>query len=269
MVKLMKNNKTKEPVKKKQRKNKASFKTRLSKSKKEGMRLNQFIARAGICSRREADKYIAAGLVTINDKIITTMGFRVMPEDKVKFNHESIKSEQKKYLLLNKPKGYITSSSDPKKRKTVMELINNATKERLFPVGRLDRQSTGLLLFTNDEEMIKKLTNPKKSIKNIYHITLDKKFSSSDLKKIKDGAEKKDGNSSIKAISYIKNAPKKEIGIELSFSNSNPVRKIFEDLGYSITKLDRVYFGGLTKKDVPRGRHRLLNEKDLTILKMI
>lgn len=247
----------------------SSFKGRLSKPSKPGMRLNQFIAHAGICSRREADKYISAGLVTVNEKTITEMGFRVMPTDNVKFSNELIKSEQKKYLLLNKPKGYITTSDDPQKRKTVMELISGACKERLYPVGRLDRQTTGLLLFTNDGEMAKKLTNPGNRIKKIYHVTLDKNLTAADLKKIAEGLNTEEGNITVEAISYIKDAPKKEVGLELNFGRSGVVRRIFDHLEYSVVKLDRVYFGGLTKKDIPRGRHRFLTEKDLAILKMI
>ena len=250
------------------------FKKRISKNQKnktvkEGMRLNQFIAHAGISSRREADQFIAAGLVSINDKVVTEMGYRVQPSDIVKFNNELIKSEKKKYLLLNKPKGYICTSEDPKSRKTVMELVGGACKEILYPVGRLHRQTTGLLLFTNDGEMAKKLTNPKHRVKKIYHVLLDKTLKSVDLKKIIDGVNLEEGTAYVKAATYIKNSPKREVGIELHRGKNNTVRRIFEQLGYNVLRLDRVYFAGLTKKDIQRGRHRFLSEQEVAMLKMV
>ena len=189
------------------------FKKRISKgpknqAKKEGMRLNQFIAHAGICSRREADQFIAAGVVSVNDEVVVEMGYRLKPTDSVKFNNAVIKSEKKKYLLLNKPKGFICTSEDPKNRKTVMELVSGACKERLYPVGRLHRQTTGLLLFTNDGEMAKKLTNPKHGIKKIYHVLLDKNLKSLDLKKIVEGIKLEEGIAYVEAATYIKDAPK-------------------------------------------------------------
>lgn len=240
-----------------------------NKESKQGMRLNQFIAHAGICSRREADQFIAAGLVTINDEVVIKMGYRVTPSDSVKFNNELIKSEKKRYLLLNKPKGYICSSDDPKKRKTVMELVSGACKERLHPVGRLHRQTTGLLLFTNDVELVKKLTNPKHGVKKIYHILLDKNLKSIDLKKIVEGVNLEEGTAYVKEATYIKNAPKREVGIEIHKGKNSTVRKIFEQLGYNVLRLDRVYFSGLTKKDIPRGRHRFLSEQEVAMLKMV
>ena len=251
-----------------------SFKKRISKNPKnkavkEGMRLNQFIAHAGICSRREADQFIAAGLVTINDKVVIKMGYRVTSSDTVKFNNELIKSEKKRYLLLNKPKGYICTSDDPKKRKTVMELLSGACKERLYPVGRLHRQTTGLLLFTNDGEMVKKLTNPKHGVKKIYHVLLDKNLKSMDLKKIVEGVRLEEGIAYVEEATYIKNAPKREVGLEINKGKNSVVRKIFEQLGYNVLRLDRVYFGGLTKKDIPRGRHRFLSDQEVAMLKMI
>ncbi len=250
------------------------FKKRISKNQKnktvkEGMRLNQFIAHAGICSRREADQFIAAGLVSINDEVVTEMGCRVKPSDTIKFNNELIKSEKKKYLLLNKPKGYICTSEDPKNRKTVMELVGGACKERLYPVGRLHRQTTGLLLFTNDGEMAKKLTNPKHGFKKIYHVLLDKNLKSVDLKKIVEGVNIEEGTAYVEAATYIKNAPKREVGIEIHRGKNSTVRRIFEHLGYNVLRLDRVYFAGLTKKDIPRGRHRFLSEQEVTMLKMV
>lgn len=250
------------------------FKKRVSKGPKKkaenkGMRLNQFIAHAGICSRREADQFISAGVVTINDEVVVELGYRVKPSDSVKFNNELIKSEKKKYLLLNKPKGFICTSEDPKNRKTVMELVAGACKERLYPVGRLHRQTTGLLLFTNDGEMVKKLTNPKHGVKKIYHVLLDKNLKSVDLKKIIEGVKMEEGTAYVELATYIKNAPKREVGIEIHRGKNSTVRRIFEHLGYSVLRLDRVYFAGLTKKDIPRGRHRLLSEQEVAMLKMV
>ena len=249
--------------------NKRISKNPKNKIVKQGMRLNQFIAHAGICSRREADQFIVAGLVSINDEVVTKMGYRVKPSDVVKFNNELIKSEKKKYLLLNKPKGYICTSEDPKNRKTVMELVGLACKERLYPVGRLHRQTTGLLLFTNDGSMAKKLTNPKHGVKKIYHVLLDKNLKSDDLKKIIKGVNLEEGIANVESATYIKNAPKREVGIEIHRGKNNTVRRIFEHLGYNVLRLDRVYFAGLTKRDIPRGRHRFLSEQEVAMLKMI
>ena len=253
---------------------KTPFKKRISKipkrkEVKEGMRLNQFIAHSGICSRREADQFITAGLVSINDEVLTEMGYRVKPTDTVKFNNEQIKSEKKRYLLLNKPKGYICTSEDPKNRKTVMELVAGTCKERLRPVGRLHRQTTGLLLFTNDEELVKKLTNPKHSVKKIYHVLLDKNLKSLDLKKIIEGVILEEGTAYVEKATYIKNAPKREVGIEIHKGKNSTVRRIFKNLGYNVLRLDRVYFAGLTKKDIPRGRHRFISEQEVAMLKMV
>ena len=238
------------------------------KSDKPGMRLNQFIAHSGISSRREADKLIKAGLVQVNGKIIVEMGFRVMPTDTVKFNNETIASETKRYLLLNKPKDYLTSTDDPKK-KNVYELISKACKERLYPVGRLDRITSGLLLFTNDNELSKKLTHPKQRVKKIYHITLDKNLKVVDINKIKKGVSLDGHIVEIETISYVKNSPKKEVGIEIHTGKNSVLKKLFTHLGYKIIKMDLVYFGGLTKKDISRGRHRFLSDKEVSMLKMI
>jgi len=238
------------------------------KSEKSGMRLNQFIAHAGISSRREADNLIKAGLVQVNGKIIVEMGFRVMPKDTVKFNNETIASETKRYLLLNKPKDYLTSTDDPKK-KNVYELIARACKERLYPVGRLDRITSGLLLFTNDGEMSKKLTNPKQRVKKIYHITLDKNLKSADMNKIKEGVTIDGYVVDIETISYVQNSPKKEVGVEIHIGKNSTLKNLFAHLGYKIVRMDRVYFGGLTKKDISRGRHRFLTDKEVSMLKMI
>ncbi len=238
------------------------------KNDKSGMRLNQFIAHSGISSRREADNLIKAGLVQVNGKIIIEMGFRVMPTDTVKFNNETIASETKRYLLLNKPKDYLTNTDDPKK-KNVYELIAKACKERLYPVGRLDRITSGLLLFTNDGELSKKLTYPKQRVKKIYHITLNKNLKAADMNKIKEGVSVDGYTVDVETISYVQNSPKREVGIEIHIGKNSILKNLFAHLGYKILRMDRVYFGGLTKKDIPRGRHRFLSHKEVSMLKMI
>ena len=238
------------------------------KSDKPGMRLNQFIAHSGISSRREADNLIKAGLIQVNGNIIVEMGFRVMPTDTVKFNNETIASETKRYLLLNKPKDYLTSTDDPKK-KNVYELIAKACKERIYPVDRLDRITSGLLLFTNDGELSKKLTYPKQRVKKIYHITLDKNLKAVDMNKIKEGVSIDGYVVDIENISYVQNSPKKEVGVEIHIGKNSTLKNLFAHLGYKIVRMDRVYFGGLTKKDIPRGRHRFLSDKEVSMLKMI
>ena len=232
------------------------------------MRLNQFIAHSGISSRREADNLIKAGLVQVNGKIIVEMGFRVLESDTVKFNNETIASETKRYLLLNKPKDYLTSTDDPKK-KNVYELISKACKERVYPVGRLDRITSGLLLFTNDGELSKKLTYPKQRVKKIYHITLDKNLKAADLNKIKEGVTVDGYVTDVETISYVQNSPKKEVGVEIHIGKNSTLKNLFAHLGYKVVRMDRVYFGGLTKKDIPRGRYRFLNDKEVSMLKMI
>ncbi len=248
-----------------------SFRNKISKrtveETKPGMRINQFIAHSGISSRREADKLIVAGLVSVNGKVITEMGFRVLPSDVVKFNNESISSEKLQYLLLNKPKGYLVSD-DPGKKKTVEELIGKACKERVYPVGRLDRQSSGLLLYTNDGAMSKKLTNPKQRFKKIYHISLDKNLKHGDMKKMVDTAGAVHFLD-IQTMAYVQNASKKEVGIEINGGKNKSIVDMFEKMDYKVTKLDRVYYGGLTKKDITRGRFRFLTEQEIALLKMI
>ena len=234
------------------------------------IRINKFLADAGICSRREADVHIAAGAVMVNGKITTTLGTKVSPTDKVQFGGETLNREAVKYFLLNKPKGFITTSKDPMARKTVMSLMESACKERIYPVGRLDKNTLGLLLFTNDGDLAKKLTHPKHNIKKVYHVFLDKPITGTDLQKIADGLELEDGTVKPDKVSYatLEN-DKKQVGIELHSGKNRIVRRIFEHLGYTVTKLDRVFFAGLTKKDVPRGKYRMLSEKEVNILKRL
>ena len=233
------------------------------------IRLNKYIANSGICSRREADTYIEAGSATVNGKVITEMGYKVKPTDEVRFDGALINPETKRYLLLNKPKNYITTMDDERGRDTVMSLVANAAKERIYPVGRLDRQTTGLLLFTNDGEMAKKLTHPKHNIKKLYHASLDKKLDLKDLKKISENFMLEGKMVFVDAISYIENQPKTEIGIEIHSGRNRIVRKIFAHFGYKVIKLDRVLFSELTKKNLPRGKWRHLSQQEINNLKML
>jgi 23S rRNA pseudouridine2605 synthase len=237
------------------------------KSEDELIRLNKYIAASGICSRREADQLIAAGLISVNGKSVTQLGTKVKPDDDVRYNGERMRNERKVYLLLNKPKDYVTTTDDPNERKTVMQLIRNACSERIYPVGRLDRNTTGVLLFTNDGELAKRLTHPGHNKKKIYHVFLDKGVSGGDLKKLADGIELEDGFIKPDAISYVSGESKKEIGLEIHSGRNRIVRRMFESLDYRVTKLDRVYFAGLTKKNVPRGKWRILTEKEVGWLK--
>lgn len=232
------------------------------------IRLNRYIANAGICSRREADVLIASGVVTVNGKVVTEMGTKILPGDLVTYDGSAIKNEDKKYLLLNKPKDYITTMDDPEERKTVMELVKNACKERLYPVGRLDRNTTGLLLFTNDGDMTAKLTHPKHNIRKVYHVTINKKISPDDFKTLSEGVELEDGFIKPDAIEYVEEG-KKDLGVEIHSGRNRIVRRLFEHLGYEVVKLDRVAFAGLTKKDVPRGKWRFLTPKEVSFLKML
>lgn len=233
------------------------------------VRLNKYISNSGICSRREADTYIKAGSVRVNGEVVTEMGYQVKPGDVVKFDDSTISPETKRYILLNKPKNFITTMDDEKGRKTVMDLIANATQERIYPVGRLDKSTTGLLLFTNDGEMAKKLTHPKHQVKKIYHVTLDQKLAMADMQKIAANFELDGKMVYVDAISYIDDQPKNEIGIEIHSGRNRIVRRIFEHFGYAVTKLDRVYFAGLTKKSLPRGMWRPLTQQEINNLKMI
>lgn len=234
----------------------------------DGIRLNKYIANSGVCSRREADTMIAQGSVSVNGKLITEMGFKVKETDEVRFDGSIISIEQKRYVLLNKPKNYITTMDDERGRKTVMELVANATSERVYPVGRLDRMTTGLLLFTNDGELAKKLTHPKHSIRKLYHASLERKLELKDFQKLKGDVIIEGKKVFIDAVSYVEGEKKTEIGIEIHSGRNRIVRKIFEHLGYKVVKLDRVVFAGLTKKNLPRGRWRELTNQEIINLKM-
>ncbi|MFK8270357.1 pseudouridine synthase [Capnocytophaga stomatis] len=233
------------------------------------IRLNKFIADAGICSRRNADIYISSGNVEVNGEVMTTLGYRVKPTDIVKFDGKVITSEKKEYILLNKPKGFITTTNDEKGRKTVMDLVANATTVRILPVGRLDRPTTGLLLLTNDGELAKKLTHPTHGVRKIYHVVLDRKLDYKDFIKIEEGIELEDGFIQVDEISYVNDKPKNEIGVKIHSGRNRIVRRIFEHLGYNVEKLDRVVFAGLTKKDLPRGHWRRLTQQEIINLKNI
>tara|TARA_B110000971_G_scaffold40773_1_gene39951 strand:- start:5204 stop:6136 length:933 start_codon:yes stop_codon:yes gene_type:complete len=233
------------------------------------VRINKFLAQGGTCSRREAEKFVTAGAVTINGKVVTELSFKVSPSDLVKFNGETIRGEKKKYILLNKPKDFITTTSDDRDRKTVMQLVENACSERIYPVGRLDRNTTGLLLFTNDGELAKKLVHPKHGVRKIYHVTLDKKLAKHHLAAIVKGVTLEDGPAPVDSISYIEGASHEQVGIELHIGRNRIVRRIFESFGYEILHLDRVVFGNLTKKDVKRGSWKNLEKKELDLLRML
>lgn len=232
------------------------------------VRLNKYIANAGICSRREADVLIQTGSVSVNGTMITELGYRIKPTDMVSYGGQTIKREKLVYIVINKPKNFITTSDDPYDRETVLSLIKDACKERVYPVGRLDRNTTGVLIITNDGEMTKKLTHPRYEKKKIYHVVLDKTVTGVDIKQIKEGLELEDGLIQVDEVSYVSGADKKEVGIELHSGKNRIVRRIFEHLGYDVKKLDRVSFAGLTKKDLPRGRWRFLTQQEIDFLKM-
>ena len=236
---------------------------------KDTIRLNKYIANSGICSRREADELITQGLVEVNGKVVTEMGYQVQKTDRVVFDGQSITPEKPVYVLLNKPKGYISTTKDEKARKTVMDLVANASPSRLFPVGRLDRQTTGLILLTNDGHLTKKLTHPSFGVKKIYHVTLDRKLSVEDLRTIADGVRLEEGVAEVDSISYIEGKPKNEIGIEIHIGWNRVVRRIFKKMGYEVEALDRVIFAGLTKKNIKRGHWRILTEMEVNNLKML
>ena len=232
------------------------------------IRLNKYLSNAGICSRRDADKYIEAGVVTVNGEVVTELGRKVLRSDEVKFHDKPVKIEKKVYVLLNKPKGYVTTSEDPQNRKTVMDLVRGACPERIYPVGRLDRNTTGVLLLTNDGELASKLTHPQFMKKKIYHVFCDKNVTAADLRQIAEGITLDDGEIRADAIEYASPTDKKQVGIEIHSGRNRIVRRIFESLGYHVIKLDRVYFAGLTKKNVQRGDWRYLTEKEVNMLRM-
>ncbi|MFA4920495.1 MAG: pseudouridine synthase [Thermodesulfovibrionales bacterium] len=232
------------------------------------IRLNRFIANSGMCSRREADTYIATGCVTVNGEIVSEMGHKVMTGDSVNFNGKLLSIEKKVYVLLNKPKGFVTTVEDPHAEKTVMDLVQHACFERIYPVGRLDKNTTGLLLFTNDGDLTKRLTHPKYNRKKIYHVHLDQKVTKSHLDEIVNGITLEDGFVAADSVSYADEEDKKQVGIEIHSGKNKIVRRIFEHLGYKIMRLDRVYFCGLTKKNLPRGKWRFLTQDEVNMLKM-
>lgn len=255
--------------------NKASKKSKLPEPIKfdncfdadEDIRLNKYISNSGLCSRREADIIISNGEVSVNGKIVTELGTRVKPTDEIIYKGEKISVESKVYILLNKPKNCVTTLDDPEGRKTVMDIVKNACKERVYPVGRLDRNTTGVLLLTNDGELASKLTHPSFMKKKIYHVWLDKDISNQDMQKIVDGIMLDDGEIHADAISYVNPDDLKQVGIEIHSGRNRIVRRIFEHLGYKVTKLDRVYFSGLTKKNLPRGKWRFLDAQEVRNLK--
>ena len=230
------------------------------------IRLNRFVAQSGLCSRREADDFIAAGLVSVNGVIVTELGTKVKPTDVVKFNDERLQGEKNVYLVLNKPKGYVTTLEDDHAEKTVMELVQNACKERIYPVGRLDKNSLGLLLFTNDGDITRQLTHPSLRKKKIYEVTLDKALTRADFEQLAEGITLEDGDIYFDEISYIKD-DKKSVGVEIHSGRNRIVRRMFEHLGYKVTKLDRVYYAGLTKKNLKRGAWRFLTSDEVARLK--
>ena len=232
------------------------------------IRLNRYIANSGICSRRKADELIAAGVVSVNGEVVSELGQKVDPyKDEIRYNGELLKREKRVYVILNKPKDYITTTDDPQERRTVMQLVEKASKERIYPVGRLDRNTTGLLLMTNDGDLADKLSHPKNGITKIYHVELSKSLSQGDFNKIQFGLELEDGLIKPDNISYVAGATKKEIGIQIHSGKNRIVRRIFEHLGYEVVKLDRVVYGNLTKKDLPRGKWRFLEEHELIQIK--
>ena len=233
------------------------------------MRLNRFLAHAGICSRREADNLISDGLVTVNGSVVTEMGIKVKDTDEVRYGGELLKSEKKVYVLLNKPKGFITTVDDEKARKTVMDLVSNACSERIYPVGRLDRSTTGVLLLTNDGMLAKKLTHPSHGAKKIYMVTLEKPFHTGDLAKLRNGIELEDGMAQVDYVEFVKENDKYTLGVEIHIGKNRIVRRMFEALGYEVSKLDRSSFAGLTKKGLNRGQYKMLDSKDLSFLKML
>ena len=234
----------------------------------EPLRLNKFLANAGVCSRREADEFIQAGVVTVNGEVVTELGTKILRTDEVKFHDTPVSLEKKVYVLLNKPKDYVTTSDDPQQRKTVMDLVKDVCPERIYPVGRLDRNTTGVLLLTNDGDLASKLTHPKFLKKKVYHVHLDKNLTAHDMDQIREGITLEDGEIKADAVEYADDRDKAQVGIEIHSGKNRIVRRIFESLGYRVTKLDRVQFAGLTKKNLRRGDWRFLTEKEVDMLRM-
>ena len=234
----------------------------------EKIRLNKFMANAGLCSRREADEFIQQGLVKVNGQVVTELGTKISHDDTVEYDEKVVALESKCYILLNKPKDCVTTSDDPNGSTTVLDLVKGACNERIYPVGRLDRNTTGVLLLTNDGDLASKLTHPKYVKKKIYHVWTDKDIAEEDMQRIADGIELEDGPIHADAISYATETDRNQAGIEIHSGRNRIVRRIFESLGYHVTKLDRVYFAGLTKKNLPRGRWRYLTQEEVNFLKM-
>ncbi|MDD4490015.1 MAG: pseudouridine synthase [Paludibacter sp.] len=232
------------------------------------VRLNKFLANAGICSRREADEFIKAGVITVNGEVVTEMGVKVMHSDKVMFHNQLVRSERKVYILLNKPKDTVTTAEDTHERRTVLDLVKNACSERIYPVGRLDRNTTGVLLLTNDGDLASRLTHPKYDKKKIYHVTLDKPLEIPDFESVLAGVMLDEEKVAADALNFIKDDDFRQIGIEIHSGQNRVVRRIFEKLGYKVVRLDRVFFAGLTKKNLPRGKFRFLSEREVNMLKM-
>ena len=232
------------------------------------IRLNKYLANAGICSRREADEFIQAGVVKVNGEVVTELGTKITRADEVMFHDQPVSLESKVYVLLNKPKGFVTTTDDPENRKTVMDLVKAACKERIYPVGRLDRATTGVLLLTNDGDLASKLTHPKYEKRKIYQVWLDKPVAMEHMQAVADGIELEDGEIHADAISYVTEDDLSQVGIEIHSGKNRVVRRIFEKLGYRVIKLDRVYFAGLTKKNLSRGKWRYLSEKEVNMLRM-
>lgn len=254
---------------KKEEKPSAKTNSKPASKKDDGIRLNKYVSNSGVCSRRDADIFIAAGNVTVNGKPVTEMGYKVKPTDEVKFDGRRLNPEKPEYILLNKPRGFYTTGNPDKGSKTVLDLISNATKSKVVPVGKLDRQASGLLLFTNDGTLEKQLGKPKNGIRQIYHVELTKPVAAEDLDRIREGVTLEDGKVKVQEISYIENRPKNEVGLETNSVKQHVVQRLFKSLGYEVEKLDRVVFGGLTKKDLPRGNWRVLTKQEIINIKML
>ncbi|MGJ8661279.1 MAG: pseudouridine synthase [Bacteroidota bacterium] len=233
----------------------------------DAIRLNKYLSNAGVCSRREADVFIANGIVSVNGEIVTEMGYKVKSTDIVKYGDDSVRSATKRYVILNKPKGFITALDDDTGRKTVMSLVKKATKEQLYPVGRMEKEATGLMFFTNDGDMMKKLTHPQYKAKKIYHLELDKPVKREDLERLTGGIDLEDGKVYFEKAEYVK-GDSREIGVESTSGKNSVARRALESMGYVVLKVDRVQYAGLTKKDLPRGHYRVLSEKEVNFLKM-